>query len=64
MLGRLANRKEAQLKEIGDLGCVPRGVCLLGRDGASVSFSPVMVLSLAFETPCNHVLGIHLMLHR
>lgn len=43
---------------------MPRGVCLLGRDGASVSFSPVMVLSLAFETPCNHVLGIHLMLHR
>lgn len=40
------------------------GACaLLGRDGAAASFSPVTVLSLAFEIPLNHVHGVHLMLH-
>lgn len=60
MLGRLVSRKEAQLK-------VKRGlrVCaLLGRDRALASFSPVTVLSLAFEILSNHVHGIHLMMHR
>lgn len=36
---------------------------LLGRDGAAASFSPVTVLSLAFEIPFNHVHGIHFMMH-
>lgn len=58
-VGSLVSRKEAQLKVKRGLG-----VCaLLGRDGAAASFSPVTVLSLAFEIAFNHVHGMHLMLH-
>lgn len=60
MLGRLVNRKEAQLK----VKRGPRVCVLLGRDRALASFSPVTVLSLAFEILSNHVHGVYLMRHR
>lgn len=58
-MGRLVSRKEAHLKVKRGLGAC----ALLGRDRAAASFSPVTVLSLAFEIPLNHVHGVHLMLH-
>lgn len=42
----------------------PRVCVLLGRDRALAGFSPVTVLSLAFEILSNHVHGVHLMRHR
>lgn len=42
----------------------PRVCVLLGRDRALAGFSPVTVLSLAFEVLSNHVHGVHLMRHR
>lgn len=59
VLGRLVRKGDTVEGKEGLRVCA-----LLGRDRALASFSPVTVLSLAFEILSNHVYGVHLMMHR